>query len=309
MQYMPFPCVPANAICGEVRLAPKQGSILNGTTRAGEGVGRAAHCGVPGMSRTEPERPLSSTSEHPASEAATRYEPPAVLRFVSEIVAWVATPWALAVHSPVLAGAALLLLIGLPAVFATPGDKVKVVVAVPGTVTIGLSVLQLLAAVVAAWAAWPVPVAVVVWALVGVTIYSELPRWERLAGGDLTISGPLRLVNDVLAFLVELVALAVFAWWGAETGSGLLVSLLLGIGAPLAAAVVWGLFASPKAQVKLPRAGVLAIKGLVFFMALICLDLVGHRTLAILFGVIAAANTVVANLDRDADLWWERRSA
>lgn len=37
MNYMPFPCVSANAICGEVRLAPKQGSILNGTTRAGEG--------------------------------------------------------------------------------------------------------------------------------------------------------------------------------------------------------------------------------------------------------------------------------
>jgi hypothetical protein len=44
-------------------------------------------------------------------------------------------------------------------------------------------------------------------------------------------------------------------------------------------------------------------------MALICLDLVGHRTLAILFGVIAAANTVIANLDRDAVLWWERPSA
>lgn len=232
-----------------------------------------------------------------------------MLRFASEIVAWVATPWALAAHSPVLAGAALLLLIGLPTVFATPGDKVKVVVAVPGIATIGLSVLQLLAAVVASWAAWPVPVAVLVWVLVGVTIYAELPRWERLVGGDLTIPESFCLVNDVLAFLVELAALAVFAWWGAETGGGPAVSLLLGIGAPLVAAVVWGLFASPKARVKLPRAGVLAVQGLVFFMALICLDLVGHRTLAILFGVIAAANRVIANLDRDTVLWWERPSA
>jgi hypothetical protein len=152
-------------------------------------------------------------------------------------------------------------------------------------------------------------VAVLVWALVGATIYAELPRWERLAGGDLTISGPLRLVNDVLAFLIELAALAVFAWWGAETGGGLAVGLLLGIGAPLVAAVVWGLFASPKARVKLPAAGVHAVQGLVFFLALICLDLLGHRSLAILFGVIAAANTVIANLDRDADLWWERPSA
>ncbi|GAB2803023.1 hypothetical protein GCM10027176_04670 [Actinoallomurus bryophytorum] len=232
-----------------------------------------------------------------------------MLRFASEIVAWVATPWALAVHSPVLAGAALLLLIGLPTVFATPGDKVAVVVEVPGEVTIGLSVLQLLAAVVAAWAAWPVPVAMLVWVLVGVTIYAELPRWKRLAGGDLTIPGPLRLVNDILAFVVELVALAVFAWWGAATGGGLVLSLVLGIGAPLVAAVVWGIFASPKAQVKLPPYGVAAVQGLVFFVALICLDLLGHRTLAVLFGVVAAANMVIGRLDRDADLWWERRSA
>jgi Protein of unknown function (DUF2568) len=309
MHYMPFLCVGAHAIDGAFDSRSNRGGIHNGRPGTGEGIGRAAHCGVPGMSRMEPERPLSSPSEHPASEAATRYEPPAVLRFASEIVAWVATPWALAAHSPVLAGAALLLLIGLPTVFATPGDKVTVMVEVPGPVTIGLSGLQLLAAVVASWAAWPVPVAVLVWALVGVTLYAELPRWERLAGGDLTISAPLRLVNDVLAFLVELAALAAFAWWGAETGGGLVAGLLLGIGVPLAAAVVWGLFASPKAQVKLPPTGVLAVKGLVFFMALICLDLVGHRTLAILFGVIAAASTVVANLDRDADLWWERRSA
>jgi hypothetical protein len=231
------------------------------------------------------------------------------LRFACEIVAWVATPWALASHSPVLAGVALLLLIGLPAVFATPGDKVKVVVAVPGRVTVGLSVSQLLAAVVAAWAAWPVPVAFLVWALVGVTIYAELPRWKRLVGGDLVIPRPLHLVNEGAAFLIELLALAALAWWGAETGSGLFVHLLLGIGAPLVAAVVWGLFASPKARVKLPLAGVLAVKGLVFAVTLICVDLIGHRTLAVLFGVIAAANLVIATLDRDAAFLEERPSA
>jgi hypothetical protein len=223
-----------------------------------------------------------------------------VLRFVSEIVAWVATPWALAAHSPVLAGVALLLLIGLPTVFVTPGDKVKVVVPVSGNITIALVVLQLLAAVIAAWAAWPVPVAILVWALVGVTVYAELPRWQRLAGGELRVSEPLHLVNEGLAFLIELLALAALAWWGAEVGSGLFVHLLLGIGTPLVAAVIWGVFASPKATVKLPFAGVLGVKALVFGAALFSLDLLGHRTLAILFGVVAAANTIVATLDREA---------
>lgn len=246
-------------------------------------------------------RALSSTREHPAYRAeASRTEAPGVLRFVSEIVAWVATPWALAAHSPVLAGVALLLLIGLPAVFVTPGDKVKVVIPVSGNVTILLAVLQLVAAVVAAWAAWPVPVAVLVWVLVGITVYAELPRWQRLAGGELRVSEPLYLVNEGLAFLIELLALAALAWWGAETGSGLFVHLLLGIGTPLVAAVIWGVFASPKATVKLPLAGVLGVKALVFGAALFGLDLLGHRTLAILFGVVAAANTVVATLGREA---------
>jgi hypothetical protein len=246
-------------------------------------------------------RALSSTREHPAYRAeVSRVEAPGVLRFVSEIVAWVATPWALASHSPVLAGVALLLLIGLPTVFVTPGDKVKVVVPVPGSVTISLGVLQLVAAVVAAWAAWPVPVAVLVWVLVGVTVYAEIPRWQRLAGGRLRVSEPLHLLNEGLAFLVEMLALAALAWWGAETGDGLFVQLLLGIGTPLVAAVVWGMFASPKARVKLPLAGVLGVKAFVFAAALFSLDLLGHRTLAIVFGVIAAANTVVGTLDREA---------
>jgi hypothetical protein len=212
----------------------------------------------------------------------------------------VATPWALADHSPVLAGFALLLLIGLPTVFVTPGDKVKVIVPVPGAVTVGLNVLQLFAAVVSAWAAWPVPVALLVWLLVLVTIYAELPRWRRLAGGDLVVRGPLHVANEGLAFLVEWLALAALAWWGAQTGSGLIAGLLLGIGAPLAAAVVWGLYASPKAPIELPLAGVIAVKAAVFVTAMICVDLIGHRTLAIGFGVVAAATTVIATLDRDA---------
>ncbi len=114
------------------------------------------------------------------------------------------------------------------------------------------------------------------------------------------VSRPFYLVNDALAFLLELLALAALAWWGAETGSGLFVHLLLGIGAPLAAAVVWGLFAAPRAQVRLPLAGVLAVKAIVFGAAVACLDLVGHRTWAVVFAVVVTANTVIATIGREA---------
>ena len=63
-----------------------------------------------------------------------------------------------------------------------------------------------------------------------------------------------RAVNatDVLAFLVELAALAVLCAWGFHVGSSTPVRLLLGLGLPLVAALVWGLFAAPRARYDVP---------------------------------------------------------
>lgn len=102
------------------------------------------------------------------------------LRFGTELIAWVATPWALAGHSVPLAIAAVVVLVGLPTVFATPGDKPHVLVPVPGVVTIALVLLQLVAAVWSAWVAWPRGVAIAVAALALATVAAELPRWRWL---------------------------------------------------------------------------------------------------------------------------------
>ncbi|MGW0658506.1 hypothetical protein [Streptodolium elevatio] len=103
-----------------------------------------------------------------------------VFRFATELVAWVAAPWALASVSPILAVAAVSALIALPTVFSTPGDKNQVVVAVPGVVTIAIMLLQFAAAVAGAWAAWPRWAALAVTGLVAVALVLELPRWRRL---------------------------------------------------------------------------------------------------------------------------------
>jgi len=55
--------------------------------------------------------------------------------------------------------------------------------------------------------------------------------------------------NDVVAFLVELLVLALLAWAGFAADASWAVRLLLGIGLPLVAAVAWGLFAAPRARV------------------------------------------------------------
>ncbi|MFJ3305670.1 hypothetical protein ACIPSA_21595 [Streptomyces sp. NPDC086549] len=103
------------------------------------------------------------------------------LRFATELVAWIATPWALAGHSWALAVLSVVLLIGLPTVFSTPGDKSSVIVAVPGEVTILLVLLQFGAAVISAWYVWPAWAAVPVSLLAAVALVTEHPRrrWLR----------------------------------------------------------------------------------------------------------------------------------
>ncbi|MFD7152979.1 hypothetical protein ACFV9C_00180 [Kribbella sp. NPDC059898] len=115
-----------------------------------------------------------SSQTSPDSRAA------AALRFATELAAWIGAPWALAPHSIPLAIGSVVVLIGLPTVLQTPGDKERVVVPVPGVVTILLVLLQLTAAVVAAWFAWPTAVAVVVSVLAAACVVTEQPRWRWL---------------------------------------------------------------------------------------------------------------------------------
>ena len=107
-----------------------------------------------------------------------------MLRFATEIVAWVATPWALAGRSWLLAALSVVVLIGLPTLFSTPGDKNKVIIAVPGWGTVLLVLLQLAAAVVSSWLAWPVWAAVVVSLMAAATLVTERPRRRWLLAAN-----------------------------------------------------------------------------------------------------------------------------
>lgn len=99
--------------------------------------------------------------------------------------------------------------------------------------------------------------------------------------------------NLALRFVLELCALGALGYWGFETGSGAIMKLGFGIGAPLVAAVVWGTFLSPKAPVALPGILVFILQVLVFGAALAGLVATGHRTLALVFGVIIVGNALL----------------
>lgn len=105
------------------------------------------------------------------------------LRFATELVAWVATPWLLADRSWLLAVLSLVILIGLPTLFSTPADKANVIIPVPGAVTVLLVLLQLAAAVISSWLLWPAWAAAAVSLLAAATLVTERPRWRWLLSG------------------------------------------------------------------------------------------------------------------------------
>jgi Protein of unknown function (DUF2568) len=95
-----------------------------------------------------------------------------------------------------------------------------------------------------------------------------------------------------VAFLSEVAALAVLAWWGWTATDLPLLRVVLAIGAPLLAAVLWGSFAAPKARIRVPLLAVL-VKVLVFGAAVLALLSLGHPVLAVGLLVAGALGAVL----------------
>jgi hypothetical protein len=58
--------------------------------------------------------------------------------------------------------------------------------------------------------------------------------------------------NDLVAFAVEVLAVVLLAVWGAHLGATTAAHVLGGVLVPGAAVVLWGLFAAPRARVRVP---------------------------------------------------------
>jgi len=110
----------------------------------------------------------------------------------------------------------------------------------------------------------------------------------------------LHAANETLAFGVEVVMLVAFAAWGASLGHGAVTKWLAAVAVPLAVAIVWGLLLAPKARVRLPMAGVVTIKAVLFVGASVAIDVSGRPVFAVAFAAVALINTAVAAVDRMA---------
>ena len=99
--------------------------------------------------------------------------------------------------------------------------------------------------------------------------------------------------NLALAFLLELCMLAALCYWGFVAGQGTLQKLVLGLGTLLVVAVVWGIFAAPRATRRLAGIGLFALKTLLFGSAAVALWAAGRPALAIVFAAAVALNAVL----------------
>jgi hypothetical protein len=104
---------------------------------------------------------------------------------------------------------------------------------------------------------------------------------------------PAPAVNLAVRFLLELATLAALAYWGFHTGTSLPVDLLLGVGAPLAAAAVWGMFAAPRSDRRLSGAALTAVQLTVLGAGAVALAAAGQTLLAVAFAAVIVVNAAL----------------
>lgn len=102
----------------------------------------------------------------------------------------------------------------------------------------------------------------------------------------------LKGINSTLAFLLELAMLAAFSYWGFHGEKSISLKWQLGIGLPILAAIVWGIFLAPRSTFRLRTIPGNILSSLLFVLAAASLFQTGHTALAIIFASIAILNRI-----------------
>jgi hypothetical protein len=100
--------------------------------------------------------------------------------------------------------------------------------------------------------------------------------------------------NLALAFFMELGVLVALGYWGFHTGTGTIAKIVLGISAPVVAAVVWGMLGAPRSAWQLQGIWYLALSVVWFGSAALGLFVAGQRNLGTTFALVFVVNQVLA---------------
>jgi hypothetical protein len=100
-------------------------------------------------------------------------------------------------------------------------------------------------------------------------------------------------LNLAVRFVVELLGVGFVGYWGFTASDDMLTAALLGIGAVIIFAVVWGLFLAPNATRGLNRTQKNVIGTLVLLVAAAALALAGQPVIASVYAVVVVVNAIV----------------
>jgi hypothetical protein len=104
-----------------------------------------------------------------------------------------------------------------------------------------------------------------------------------------------RAFNEILRFVLELLALVAFGVFGWFVGTGVW-RFLFAVGLPLVAAVFWGAYAAPRSVRRLPDPRRFVFELVFFGAAAAALISAGWPVLGTVFGAIALANMVLVRV-------------
>ncbi len=107
-------------------------------------------------------------------------------------------------------------------------------------------------------------------------------------------SSPLKLLNLLVAFLVELALLASLGYWGFHTEHSSSLHWLLGLGAPLLIAAIWSVLGAPKSPRRLPQMPLAVFRIVLCTATAIGLIVVHQKAAGIVFETVSVANTILA---------------
>ncbi len=108
--------------------------------------------------------------------------------------------------------------------------------------------------------------------------------------GVLTI---MKQANLLLALLLELGVLAALVYWGFVTGAALPVKVVLGIGAPVVAIIIWSIWGAPRSQRRLQGASYWLLRIAFNAAGAVALYLANQPIWAVIFVLLAAINCIL----------------
>jgi len=103
----------------------------------------------------------------------------------------------------------------------------------------------------------------------------------------------LKNINLALSFLLELVMLVAYGYWGFHTGDSTLVHILFGIGLPVIAIIIWSIYNAPQSKRRLPRTPRTILEVVMFGLGALMLAIAGQTTWAVVFVVLIVVNQIL----------------